>query len=469
MISALRRTLLLATALCAAGPAAWAGPSGKEIHQQMVTTIGVYDDPELAQYVGRLVADIISVSEMSDERFVFTLLDAEDINAFATKDNYVYVNRGLLAYVQNEAQLVSVMAHEVGHVTKGHVDQMQSQAGGAKFLSWLAGFLAGSQEVYEAGMAYANSLVKGHGRKNELEADQAAAQYMARLGYDPEQMVEMLTTMKEMESMQKKRAAQAGQARTYHGIFATHPRNDMRLRSAVSKAEQGATITHADHGVDRFRAATEGMVVGENFKEKELLDTRYQNMNLRVRFDFPDGWSFTEDARNNAVAGQPEDGAARLSMTTHARTAQEPEEYLYNQLNFGQLRDGREISPARMKGFTGILPGTGGKPDQRIAVVYYKLNAFLFTGEVSDAARFEEFDAQFLASVDTFRTVTGREIAGQAPKKLRYVKATAATTYAGLGEHLKLNDFELDELRLMNGHYPSGEPKPGDWIKIWVQ
>jgi predicted Zn-dependent protease len=461
-----RHSLLVAMLSAVLCGTAQAAPSGKEIHEQMVTTLGVYDDPELTMYVAKLVNDIISVSEKKGETFTFTLLDSPDVNAFATKGNYVYVNRGLLAYVQNEAQLVSVMAHEVGHVTKGHVSELQGQAGGTKFLAWLAGFLAGSNEVYEAGMAYANSLVMGHGRENELEADQAAAQYMAALGYDPAQMIDMLTIMKEMETMQK---AQAGGGRTYHGIFSTHPRNDMRLRSAVSKAAKTESTKERGNGEDRLRAATEGMVFGQNFQEKEQASSRYANQSQMVRFDFPDGWSYTEDAQKDAVMGKEPAAAANLTMTSMARTAQEPEEYLYNQLNMGQLRDGREIAPARLKGFTGILPGQGGAPDQRVALVYYKLNAYLFIGEVSDASRFSEFDPQFLAAVDTFRPISGREIAGQAPKKIHYVKATSATTFEQLAAHLKLNANEADELRLMNGYYPTGEPKPGEWIKIIQQ
>ena len=133
------------------------------------------------------------------------------------------------------------------------------------------------------------------------------------------------------------------------------------------------------------------------------------------------------------------------------------------------MRDGREIQPARLKGFTGILPGKDGHPDQRIAAVYYKLNAYLFVGEVSRQQDFGEFDAQFLESIDTFRPISSREIEGQKPKTVHYVKATEATTFAGLGEYLKLDEFELLELRLINGHYPTGEPRPGEWIKIFRQ
>ena len=169
--------LLLLSALFAVNSmSAVAGPSGQEIHAEMLESIGVYDDPKLASYIDGLVREIISVSELAGEEFTFTLLDSQDVNAFATRGNFIYVNRGLLNYVNNEAQLVSVLAHEVGHITRNHINEMQTQAGGAQFLATLAAVLSGSNEVYEAGMAYANSLIKGHGRSNELEADEAAAQ-----------------------------------------------------------------------------------------------------------------------------------------------------------------------------------------------------------------------------------------------------------------------------------------------------
>ena len=203
------------------------------------------------------------------------------------------------------------------------------------------------------------------------------------------------------------------------------------------------------------------MVWGVNFKEKDQKPERYSDMSLRVRFDFPDGWTHAEDRQTRIVTGQPEDGAARLSMQPHPRTPQTAD--------IDQLRDGREISPARLKGYTGILPGTSGNPDQRIAVVYYKLNAYLFVGEVGDQKSFGEFDAQFLESIDTFRPISNREIEGQKPKTIHYVKATEATTFAALGEYLKLDEFETQDLRLINGYYPTGEPKPGEWIKIFRQ
>lgn len=449
---------------------AWAGPSGKEIYEQTVATIGIYEDPELTAYLQGLVDDIISVSELAGEQFTFTLLDSQEINAFATAGNYLYINRGLLNYIQNEAQLVSVLAHEVGHVTQKHVSLMPVVAGGAQFLTWLAGALAGSQEVMQAGQAYANSLLKGHGRENELEADEAAARYMAMLGYEPEQMLKMLTTMKDLEMLQKERAARAGApSKSYHGIFSTHPRNDMRLRRALSKAGTVESGAVRDEGSDRYRMQTEGIVWGENFKEKENKPERYSDQAARVRFDYPDDWTWAEDPATRSVTGQPADGAASLSMLPQPRTPQTAEEYLYNYLNVPHLRKGREIEPARLKGYTGILPGEDGKPDRRIAVVFYKMTAFLFSGAVTDPRTFATFDEKFLASIDTFRPISSREIAGQKPQTIHWVKATRSTTFEALGQHFGLDEYELQDLRLINGYWPSGEPQPDEWIRVFQQ
>jgi predicted Zn-dependent protease len=190
-------------------------------------------------------------------------------------------------------------------------------------------------------------------------------------------------------------------------------------------------------------------------------------MELRVRFDYPEGWSHKIAAQGAAVNGQPEGGKANLAMEVKGRTLQEPEEYLYNYLDVPRLEDGRSIEPARLKGYTGILKGKDGQPDTRLAVVYHKMNAYIFIGEVDEQADFKAFDEQFLESINTFRPISAREIAGQKPTTLQYVKATSATTFDALAQTLGLNEREKEDLRIVNGYYPAGEPKPGEWIKIF--
>ena len=494
--------------------------TGADFYKEVLQGTPIYDDPVLDSYIRKLGEEVVAQSEMAGEKFIFTLLDSPDLNAFATRDNYVYVNRGLLNYVSNEAQLVSVLAHEVGHITRKHVTGQEGKATGAQILSTIAAVLSGSGEVYEAGMAYANSLIRGYGRRNELEADEAGAEYMAKLGYAPSEMISMLSMMKDYELLQKDRARAKGASKqTYHGIFSSHPRNDSRLRTVVSKAQTFQAKQSRGDGAATYRQLTEGLIWGENFLAKESKPQRYSDMTLRVRFDYPEGWKQTNDINTRSSEGTSvsapakvsaeksesssndkpegtaadsptdtpadtdtpaptqaptpaskfETGEAKLAMTPIARTSQTPEEYLYNHLKVSKLDQGSVIAPAGLKGFSGILPGKGDKPDSRIAVIYYKRNAYIFTGEVTRAELFPEADKLFKQSIATFRPISRREIEGQKPKRIHYVKATNATTFDKLGKALKLSLSEVDDLRIINGHYPSGEPNAGDWIKIFKQ
>ena len=451
-------------------PIGFSKVTGADIYKQTLETTSKYEDPILEKYITDLGEEIVSVSSMKGEKFTFTLLDAEDLNAFATRDNYIYVNRGLLNYVSNEAQLVSVLAHEVAHITRGHVVGQEEKMTGAQIISTIAAVLSASNEVYEASMAYANSLIRGHGRRNELEADETGAEYMAKLGYDPKEMLSMLSIMKDQESVKKKRAsAKGGGIQTYHGIFSSHPRNDSRLRTVVVKANNLKSDGVRDNGAETYRQLTDGLIWGVNFLAKTPPPERYSDLQLKVRVDFAKGWQLVADPANNGVSASPVDQPAVLSMKAIPRTIQSPEEYLYNYLKVPMLDQGEVIAPSRLRGFSGIQIDPNTQQRTRIAVVYYKLNAYIFQGKVVDDSQFNKYDVLFLEAINTFRPISRAEIAGQKPRVVSYIKATAATTYENLGKSLRLNSVDIDTLRVINGHYPSGEPQEGDWIKIFKQ
>ena len=337
----------------------------------------------------------------------------------------------------------------------------------------------GSRDVYEAGRLYAGSKVMSGGRKNELEADESGAEYMAKLGYDTEEMISMISILKDNEIMQRAQAKTKGALRpSYHGVFSSHPRNDSRLRALVSKGRLLTSDIKRSNGADIYRKLTHDLIWGQNFLDKETPPERYSNLDWRVRFDLPEGWTQASGAAPVMVTGSEPEGLATLTMTRLARTAQSPEEYLYNQLNFTAVTDGAEITPARLKGFSGILkqPTASDKSGRetakksvRIAVIYYKLSAYMFRGEVLDGNDFAEQDELFVNAISSFRPISRAEIAGQKPLRVRYVKATSNTTFAGIAKKLKLSKKAIETLRIINGLYPGGEPVAGDIIKVFMQ
>jgi len=472
-------------------------PSGpKEFYQQLVANGGRYQDEPLQQYITELGEQIVAVSPMAGQPFTFTVVDSADMNAFAMADNFVYINRGLLAYVSNEAQLVSVLAHEVAHVTLDHVAGTRGAMIGAQIASFIAAVLSGSGDVYQAGIAYAESIRSGHGRDNELDADREGAKYMAALGYPSAEMLAMLSVMKDYEQLMKARARARGATRpTYHGVFASHPRNDARLRNAVLPANEAGN-TALGLGEARYRAHTEGLIWGDNFVDKIAPPHRYSDLPERIRIDFPQDWRHRGTLAGEGVVSRPsgepaapsegqtaeqteaqppplQPEQASLTVTSLPRTLDTPEEFIYNQLRLPPLTDGAAISPARLAGFSGIQLDDGGRPYRRVAVVYSRYNAYLIVGEVSEPLRneaeFAALDQQFVEAIATFRPISQREIAGQRPQRINYVRANAASSMDSIAKQLGLSDADRDELRMINGFYPRGEPEPGQWLKIFRQ
>jgi predicted Zn-dependent protease len=293
---------------------------------------------------------------------------------------------------------------------------------------------------------------------------------MAKLGYDPKAMLSMLGIMKDYESVQKKQAKGRGAVRpTYHGVFASHPRNDARLRTVVVKADALKSNLNKGDGAETYRQLTDGLVWGVNFLAKTAPPNRYSNMDLKVRIDFPTTWSVNSAIEDGLATAEAPDKVASMTLKRARRTAQAPEEYLFNYMKIQQLTDGQAISPAGLSGYTGLLPATAEKPSQRIAVIYYKLDAYIISADVTDSDQYDDLDQAMLSAIRTFRPISRAEIAGQKPKIVKYLQIESSTTYAGLIKTYKLNASDEEILRVINGHYPVGEPKVGQWIKVFQQ
>ena len=145
-------------------------------------------------------------------------------------------------------------------------------------------------------------LIRGHGRRNELEADEAGAEYMAKLGYAPSEMISMLSMMKDYEALQKNgpnpkvqpsKPTMASFPPTRATTVACAPWSAKPMPLRPKRAEAMAQAV--------YRSLTQGLIWGENFLAKEKKPERFSDMRLRVRFDFPKGW--VQDSSNTKVTG----------------------------------------------------------------------------------------------------------------------------------------------------------------------
>jgi len=461
--------ILLLFAGCAANPTGGANfvlmseraelEKGKELHEEILKEQQVYQDPALQDYVNKVGQKLAAISHRPELEYVFTIIDSPDINAFALPGGYVYINRGLMTFLTSEAQLAAVLGHEIGHITARHAVRQQTAGRASNVATAVASVASviatGTSVLGETASLFGGALVSGYGREMELEADGLGAEYLAKAGYDPNAMVEVIGVLKNHEDFMKK-TANRGPA--YHGLFATHPRNDARLKEAVGKSA-GMTTELAAVDPAEFRARMTGLVIGPSLQNMTGAQgrNRYYQTQLNWTMLLPAGWEYEETLTTLSARDKEGKGSIRVEAQ-RLQEAKEPRLYLRENLNIPDLQQSEPMAQFGLPGHTGIRPDTG----ERVAVLYYGQRAFLLTAKSEDA----ELDSALLESIRSFRPIARNEGVFANPISINWIQADGRIDYAALGRNSRIPQFPEETLRLMNGQYPSGQPQAGQWIKI---
>ena len=131
---------------------------GAKAHQSVLQDYGVYNNKAVQAYVNDLGQRLAAQSHRQQLKWHFTVLDSPEINAFALPGGYVYVTRGIMAYMESEADLAGVVGHEIGHVTARHGAQRATSAQNAGLGVFAASILGAVAEAY--GVAGAGQLAR---------------------------------------------------------------------------------------------------------------------------------------------------------------------------------------------------------------------------------------------------------------------------------------------------------------------
>lgn len=445
-------TALVLQAGCASSPSV-----GRDMHNEIVEQGAVYDNPALQAYVNRVGQRLVAASGATGTAFTFTVVDSPDINAYALPGGYIYINRGLLAYLESEAELAGVLAHEIGHITAGHHSEQQTASVTNKVVATTAYVLTGNSDLANASSMYGKELVSGYGREMELEADGLGAQYLYQSGYDPETLLDVIGVLKDYEQFQRAKAKSGGKkVATYHGLYSTHPRNDQRLKKVVGTAGELKGGAQPDDPTvpGEFQRNIEGLVWGESVQSTRV-ENRYYHNKLAFTFEHPPGWTVNAGAQS-IVASSP-DGSAQMTITVARRAQGESPRSVLEGKGFGTLSAGTELEQAGLQGYT----ATAG--ERRVAAIDYKSLSYVFEGKARD---FAASDAALLAMIGSFRPMhpAERHSSGNG-RYIHYIQVPQGATMASLAAGLSIPDAEA-QLRLLNGLYPRGEPRAGEWIKI---
>jgi predicted Zn-dependent protease len=199
----------------------------------------LWNDPALDQYLSDIVDRLATHAEQRSFDYRIRVVATPDVNAFTFGGGYLYVYAGLLALMNNEAQLAMVLGHEVAHVAESHVPEGIRAQAGINILGQLAGQAVAesgelSAEALQAAYSYSmNAAVNGHGRRQEREADELGLQYLVEAGYDPQEGVRAFEQL--LQEFGDPDALRAF-------FYSDHPRTEDRLRRTTRLIES----EHAD-------------------------------------------------------------------------------------------------------------------------------------------------------------------------------------------------------------------------------
>ena len=445
---------------------------GKQASQEVLQQYHIYNDIELQNYVQYVGSKVAAKSHRPNLNYRFTVVDSPEVNAFALPGGYVYITRGLMAYLNSEAELAAVLGHEIGHVTARHAVRQQSAAqltslGAALGTAFIPGLNnVGGQQLTNM---FGSALLSGYGREQELEADKLGAEYLGKAGYDPNAMMDTLRILKNQELFEMKLAkAEGRQPHIYHGLFASHPDNDTRLKEVIANARNVKAVASPLEGRTEYLQRIDGLTFGEGTDQGIVRGRDFYQGNLGFALRLPAGWKIKNGSNGQFAAAAPGSSAVIQLATGIKDPRLPPRDYMLQRLGLTRLSNEADLKIHGLPAHTAmaVVNTMFGQRLARITVIYHGNLAIILGGYTKTSSAIGQYDGAFLDTARSFRPLTPAEKAvATRSRHIHIVRADKSTTMDKLAAKAAIEKFPEQQLRLLNALYPNGDPKAGELIK----
>lgn len=444
---------------------------GRQADAQIRSEMGVYDDAVLQEYVAAIGRELAAASHRPDLPWQFTVIDSPVVNAFAAPGGYIYLTRGLLAYLNDEAELAGVLGHEIGHVTARHSVQAYSRAAGAQ-MGLLLGqiFVPAMRPRYGApGLGGAAGQGLGllflkFGRDDERQADRLGAEYAIASGWDPHGVGDMLTTLG--------RIADTSDRRGTPNWLATHPAPDDRVAGVEGTVDAllAETADLSALRVDRagYLARVEGIVYGDNPEQGVVRGREFLHPALRFALSFPAGWEVHNGA-GMVVAREP--GQDRYMLLQLAEQSGNDLQRLAEREMAAAGFVQAQGTPSTINGldahigtYTQDVRGVG-PMIARVAFIRSGGSVYLL-GAFADADGYRLVERDVHDSIHSFRQLSRGEADAIQPNRVAVHHVGPGETWQSIAQRVGAEIVPAATLAVMNGFAVNEQPLPGDVIKV---
>src|SRR5579863_4973124 len=438
-------------------------------HQRILAAYGgVYNDPKLQAMIEQTVERLVAASDRPDLHYRVTMLNSQSINAFALPSGQLYVTRGLVALANDESELASVLAHEMGHVVAHHAAIREEQTKQAALVSRVVTDVVSDPEAGALALAKSKLALASFSRSQEFEADAIGVGIASRAGYDPYGAVRFLTSMEHNSELKPEQSGAINPAAP--DFLSSHPATPERITQAIANARQykppaSVSAVEREQARDVYFGDIDGIVFGEDPSEGFVRGRRFLHPKLGFTFTAPEGFALDNTAQ--AVLGVKRDGGEAVRLDVVRVPA---EQTLTQYLTSGWIEniDPATVEDVTINGFPGATAvAKGDQWDFRLYAVRFGSDVYRFIFAAKH--RTPETDRAFRESIDTFRRMSLAEIEQAKPLRVKIVKVGPDDTVEKLASRMAVAEHAAERFRVLNGLEPGDRLKPGSEVKIVVE
>ncbi|MFH5830946.1 M48 family metalloprotease [Halalkalibaculum sp. DA384] len=453
---------------------------GKDADQQIQQQYGVYDNDELQAYVENIGQEMLAVSHMNradtpaeyeGTDFYFRVLDSPVVNAFALPGGYIYVTRGLLSHLDNEAQLSVVLGHEIGHVIARHASQraFEQQMGQIALIGGaIGGELLGlpGGDILGIGSQAAQLLFLSYSRDDERESDRLGVEYASMQHYKAAEGAQFFVSLERMSK-------QSGQS--IPDWQSTHPDPGERARSIPELAEEWKAKGYEQtiDNTDQYMGKLDNMIYGENPREGFTRNGHFYHPDMKFQFPYPEDWQVVNQRSLVAVVSGDQDAVSIMTLDGESAGAEASVNEFLNQEGITTLGK----SNTQSNGLAAFRAEATGQTEDGTQLKFY-LYAIEYGGSIyrflnyTTVEKYETYASRFDEITSEFRELTDSDILNIQPVRLQAVKASRSGTFQSFLPG-NLESFSItvspEDLAIMNQVGLDEQIDAGTWLKLPTQ
>ncbi len=406
---------------------------GRQSAAEVEQSIGYVDNDQLQAYVAGIGKRMAAQSERPDLPWEFHVVNDAAVNAFALPGGFIYVTRGLLGSINDEAELATVMGHEIGHVTAKHSVQQISKAQLAQ-LGLGVGSVISPTLAQFAGIASQGLgvLFLKYGRDAENQADQLGFRYALGQKYDVREMANVFVTLE--------RTSEASGAGRVPEWLSTHPDPGNRVEHVKAMLDTTPMPAGLVRNGDTYLQNLRGLVYGDDPRQGFFDGNVFYHPEMRFQLTFPEGWKTQNLPSAVVAASESQDAILQLGLAGTASPEEASRQFLSQEGVQPGQSSSEEINgnPARTSYFQAQTEE--GNLEGVVSFIAYGGKTFAVMGYTKQGG-LQQYDAVFRGAIRSFGPLQNQTALSVQPAKLDVVR---------LSQQMTLDEF--------NRQYPSTIP-----------